>query len=301
MKTDLCERNDTMLEGRLLNYFLVVAREQNMTRAAAELHISQPALSAQIADLERQLGIKLFKRTNKSTLLTEDGVLFRARAQELIDLTNKIESEFTSGNGDISGDIYLGCGETYIMSHISAIFREIQKEYPNVHLHIYSGDAESVIERLDKGLLDIGLLLGPMMHEKYDYMSLGMYDSFGLLVPADCPLAEKDMISAKDLKKLPILAPNQVLSGAHELGGFDVSTLNAVGSYNLITNATYMVERGIGYAFCLADLVNTEGRNLKFIPLEEDVKIEAYIVTKKYAYFSKAAKLLLTRLREQYQ
>lgn len=290
-----------MLEGRLLNYFLVVAREQNMTRAAAELHISQPALSAQIADLERQLGIKLFKRTNKSTILTEDGILFRARAQELIDLTNKIEAEFTSGNGDISGDIYLGCGETYIMSHISTVFHEIQKEYPNIHLHIYSGDAESVIERLDKGLLDIGLLLGPMMHEKYDYLNLGMYDSFGLLVPADCPLAGKDMISAKDLKKLPILVPNQVLSGAHELGGFDVSALNAVGSYNLITNATYMVEQGIGYAFCLADLVNTEGRNLNFIPLEEDVKIEAYIVTKKYAYFSKAAKLLLTRLREKYQ
>lgn len=287
-----------MLEGRLLNYFLVVAREQNMTRAAAELHISQPALSAQIADLERQLGIKLFKRTNKSTLLTEDGVLFRARAQELIDLTNKIESEFTSGNGDIAGDIYLGCGETYIMSHISTIFREIQKEYPNIHLHIYSGDAEAVIERLDKSLLDIGLLLGPMFHEKYDYLSLGMYDYFGLLVPANSPLAEKDRIGLNDLKTLPILIPNQVSSGAHDLGNFDVSELNIVGSYNLITNATYMVEQGIGYAFCLADLVNTAGRNLKFLPLEEDVKIEAYIVTKKYAYFSKPAKFLLKRLKE---
>lgn len=287
-----------MLEGRLLNYFLVVAREQNMTRAAAELHISQPALSAQIADLERQLGIKLFKRTNKSTLLTEDGVLFRARAQELIDLTNKIESEFTSGNGDIAGDIYLGCGETYIMSHISTIFREIQKEYPNIHLHIYSGDAEAVMERLDKGLLDIGLLLGPMFHEKYDYLSLGMYDYFGLLVPANSPLAEKERIDLNALKTLPILVPNQVSSGAHDLGNFDVSELNIVGSYNLITNATYMVEQGIGYAFCLADLVNTAGRNLKFLPLEEEVKIEAYIVTKKYAYFSKPAKLLLKRLKE---
>ncbi len=290
-----------MLEGRLLTYFLVVAREQNMTRAAAQLHISQPALSAQIAGLERQLGIKLFKRTNKSTRLTEDGILFRARAQELIDLTNKIESEFTAGNGDISGDICLGCGETCIMSHISALFREIQKEYPDIRLHIYSGDAEGVIERLDKGLLDICLLLGPTIHEKYDYLRLGMYDSFGLLVPADCSLAGKDMISEKELKKFPVLVPNQVLSGAHDLGDFDVSTLNAVGSYNLITNATYMVEQGIGYAFCLADLVNTEGRNLKFIPFEEEVKIEAYIVTKKYAYFSKAAKLLLTRLREKYQ
>lgn len=287
-----------MLESRLLNYFLVVAREQNMTRAAAELHISQPALSAQIADLERQLGIKLFKRTNKSTLLTEDGILFRARAQELIDLTNRIESEFTSGNSDISGDIYLGCGETHIMSHISGVFREMQKEYPNIRLHIYSGDAEAVIERLDKGLLDFGLLLGPLFHEKYDYLRLGMYDSFGLLVPGDSPLAEKEAIPLEELKQLPVLVPNQVSSGAHDLDGFDAAALNAVGSYNLITNATYMVEQGIGYAFCLADLVNTAGRNLRFVPLEEDVRIEAYIVTKKYAYFSKAAKLLLKRLRE---
>lgn len=287
-----------MLEGRLLNYFLVVAREQNMTRAANQLHISQPTLSAQIAELERQLGIKLFKRTNKSTLLTEDGVLFRTRAQELIELMNKIESEFTTHTGDISGDIHIGCGETYIMSHLSRIFREIQKEYPDIHFHIYSGDAEAVLERLDKGLLDIGLLLGPLFHEKYDYMSLGMYDYFGLLVPNDSPIAEKTVISWEELKELPILITYQTATGAHNMGGFDVCSLNVVGSYNLATNVTYMVEEGLGYALTLANLVNTAGRNLKFIPIEPDVKIEAFIVTKKYSYFSKAARLLFSRLRE---
>lgn len=290
-----------MLEGRLLHYFLVVAREQNMTRAAAELHISQPALSAQIADLERQLGIKLFRRTNKSTILTEDGILFRARAQELIELTNKIESEFTSESGDIAGDIYLGCGETHIMSHISAVFREIQKEHPNIHLHIYSGDANFVLDRLDKGLLDIGLLLGPIFQEKYNYIGLGMYDSYGLLVPKNCPLALKETISFNELKEYPILIPSRASSGARDPGRYDLSSINAVGSYNLITNATYMVEQGIGYAFCLANLVNTEGRNLKFIPLEEDMKIEAHIVTKKYAYFSKPTKLLLKHLNERHR
>lgn len=287
-----------MLETRLLNYFLVVAREQNMTRAAAELHISQPTLSTQIAELERQLGIKLFKRTNKNTLLTEDGVLFRARVQELIDLTNKIESEFTSGESNISGDVYLGCGETYIMSYISSVFREIQQEYPDIHFHIYSGDAGAVIERLDKGLLDFGLLLGPHFNEKYDYISTGMYDRFGLLVPGDCSLAQKETISLDEIEKLPIIIPNQVASGAHDLGDFDISVLHTVGSYNLVTNATYMVEQGLGYAFCLDNLVNTQGRNLKFLPLEQDVKIEAYIVTKKYAYFSKAARVVLNRLKE---
>lgn len=288
-----------MLEGRLLHYFLVVAREQNMTRAAAELHISQPTLSAQIAELEKQLGIKLFKRTNKNTVLTEDGVLFRARAQELIDLTNKIEAEFTSEIGDVSGDVYLGCGETHIMAYISSIFREIQQEHPDVHFHIYSGDAGAVLERLDKGLLDIGLLLGPQLHENYDYIPLGMYDYFGLLAPADSELAKKESISLEELRKLPILVPQQVNSRAQNLGIFDPAIFHPVGSYNLITNATYMVEQGLGYAFALADLVNTEGRNLKFLPLDTEVKTEAYIVTKKYAYFSKPARLLLKRLREK--
>lgn len=287
-----------MLEGRLLNYFLVVAREQNMTKAAAELHISQPSLSAQIAELERQLGIKLFKRTNKSTLLTEDGILFRTRAQELIDLTEKIESEFSSDAADISGDIYFGCAETYVMSHVSAVFREVQKQYPNIHFHIYSGDAEAVRERLDKGLLDIGLLLSPYFHDKYDYMSLGMYDRFGLLVPKDCSLAQKETITMEEVKELPLLISAQTAAGTHDLGDFSTRDFHVIGTFNLITNAAYMVEQGIGYAFCIDNLLNTEGRNLKFIPIETDVTMEAFIVTKKYAYFSKAAKLLLNRLKE---
>ena len=288
-----------MLDGRLVEYFLVVAREQNMTKAAAELHVSQPALSAQIAALEKQLGIKLFKRTNKSTLLTEDGVLFRARAQELIDLTNKIESEFTSDTGNITGDIYLGCGETHIMASISEVMRDIQKEHPGVRFHIYSGDAEAVLERLDKGLLDAGLLLGPFFHEKYDYIDLGMCDRFGLLVPGDCSLAKRAVIALNEMGNLPILVPAQIAGGTHDLGGVDLSMIHAIGSYNLITNATYMVEQGLGYAFTLADLVNTEGRTLRFIPLDTEVKLEAFIVTKKYAYFSKAARLFIDRIRNR--
>lgn len=286
-----------MLDGRLVEYFLVVAREQNMTKAAAELHVSQPALSAQIAALEKQLGIKLFRRTNKSTLLTEDGVLFRSRAQELVDLTNKIESEFTSDTGTVTGDIYLGCGETHIMAYISEVMRDIRKEHPGIRFHIYSGDAEAVLERLDKGLLDAGLLLGPFFHEKYDYTDLGRHDSFGLLVPADCRLSERETISLAELSDLPILVPAQIAGGTHDLGGADLSNINAVGSYNLITNATYMVEQGLCYALSLDGLVNTEKRNLRFIPFETEVKLEAFIVTKKYAYLSKAAKLFIGRIR----
>lgn len=286
-----------MLEGRLLNYFLVVAREQNMTKAAAELHISQPSLSTQMAELERQLGIKLFKRTNKNTLLTEDGILFRSRAMELIDLSNKIEAEFSSISSDISGDIFLGCAETHIMSHVSAVFGDIRREHPNVRLNIYSGDVEAVRERLDKGLLDMGLLLGPRFHDKYEYASLGMYDYFGLLVPGVCPLAERASVSFDELTRLPVLISAQTLADAHDMTNFDAGKIQVAGTYNLITNAVYMVEQGLGYALALADLVNTEGRDLIFVPLEPEVKIEAFIVTKKYAYLSKAAKLLLSRLK----
>lgn len=285
-----------MLDVRLIHYFLVVAREQNMTRAAAELHISQPSLSAQIAELERRIGVKLFKRTNKSTLLTEDGILFRSRAQELIDLSEKIESEFTAGTGDVSGDIFFGCAETHIMSYISAVFRQMRLEYPEVRLHIYSGDAEAVRERLDKGLLDAGLLLGPTFHEKYDYRGLGLYDYFGLLVPRDCALAARGSISVNELTGLPILMSRQTASGSQNIIGLNPSAIHPVGSYNLATNVTYMVEQGLGYALCLDNLVNTEGRNLKFIPIDTEVKMEAFLVTKKYAYLSKAVRVFLKRL-----
>ncbi|MCQ2427081.1 MAG: LysR family transcriptional regulator [Clostridia bacterium] len=285
-----------MLDVRLIHYFLVVAREQNMTRAAAELHISQPSLSAQISELESRIGVKLFRRTNKNTLLTEDGILFRSRAQELLDLSDKIESEFTVGAGGVSGDIFLGCAETHIMSYISEVFRQMKLEYPDVRLHIYSGDAEAVRERLDKGLLDVGLLLGPAVHEKYDYIGLGMYDTFGLLVPRDCDLAERASISVGELSELPILMSRQTASGSQNIIGMNPAEIHTVGSYNLATNVTYMVEQGLGYALCIDNLVNTEGRNLRFIPIKPEVRLEAYIVTKKYAYLSKAVRVFLQRL-----
>lgn len=287
-----------MIENRVLNYFLAIAREQNMTKAASQLHISQSALSKQISDLENQLGIKLFTRTNKSTLLTDAGILFRIKAQEMIDLMNKVESEFSIEGGEVSGDIHLGCAETYIMEHISKIFKNIQMEYPNIRFHIYSGDAESILERLDKGLLDIGLLLGPVKHEKFNYKELELYDTFGILMPNDAPLALNDTVTFYDLQDMPIILSAQTARGLHNIPKFDniIQELNVVGTYNLISNATYMVEQGIGYAMCLDKLVNTKGRNLVFRPFSPEIKIDSYIVTKNYAYHSKAIKILLSRI-----
>lgn len=280
-----------MIENRVLNYFLVIAREQNMTKAAALLHISQSTLSKQMSDLEEQLKIKLFKRTNKNTLLTEDGMLFRTRAHEMIELMNKLESEFSNTDSSISGDVYIGCGETYIMQHICKILRHIQINYPNIRFNIFSGEAMTIQERIDKGLIDIGLLLGPIKDEKFYYEQLRLSDTFGLLVPNDCEYANRTCLKIDEIINLPMIIPSQ----SHDLEIIPKFT-RVVGTYNLITNATYMIEEGLGYVFCLDKLVNTEGRNFSFVKLDSDQSINAYITTKKYTYASKASRLVYNEI-----
>lgn len=280
-----------MIENRLLNYFLVVAREQNMTKAAVQLHITQSTLSKQISDLEKQLGIQLFKRTNKNTYLTEDGMRFRTKAQEMIELMNKMEAEFTYSDGNISGEVYIGCGETYIMRKICKILKRIQIEYPQIHFNLFSGESTTIYERLDKGLLDIGLLLGPIKEEKFIYQKLNLSDTFGLLVPTDSEIAKKEYVTIEEISSLPLIVPIQ----EHDTDLFPQFT-NKVGTYNLINNATYMLEERLGYVFCIDKLVNIEGRNIKFIPIKPTISIDSYITTKKYAYLSKAAKLVLDEI-----
>jgi DNA-binding transcriptional LysR family regulator len=302
MKRQLPKRGNPMIETRLLYYFLAIAREQSITKAAETLHITQPTLSKQMMELEAQLGRQLIIRGKKKVTLTEDGAYLRGQAQEMMNLMEKTESAFHGEEELVTGDIYMGCGETPAMEFITQIFRKIQTDYPHIHFHIHSGDADAVMERLDKGLLDIGLLLGPMQHEKYDYMSLGKRDIFGLLIPRDCPLAEKPAVSLDDLQDIPLIFPEQTYSGHQRLEWFgaDYDSLNIAATYNLIYNATFMVEQGIGYAFCLGNLVNTEGnRNLTFRPFSPPLTVDLFIVTKKYQTFSPAAKVFLNRLREE--
>ena len=293
-----------MIETRLLYYFLAIAREQSITKAAEALHITQPTLSKQMMELEAQLGKQLMIRGKKRITLTEEGAFLRSQAQELIDLLEKTESAFHSEEEFVSGDIYLGCGETPAMEFIVKIFEAILEDYPQIHIHLYSGDADAVMERLEKGLLDLGLLLGPIQHEKYDYLNLKRSDTYGLLVPGDCPLAQRESVTLDDLKSLPLIFPDQPYYGHQQLDWFgaDYDSLNIVATYNLIYNATFLVERGIGYALCLKDLVNLDGnRNLAFLPLVPALKVDLYIVTKKYQTFSPAAKIFMNRLMEALQ
>lgn len=290
-----------MIETRLLHYFLAIARERNITRAAETLHVTQSTLSKQMMDLEKQLGKQLFIRGKRQLTLTEEGEYLRNRAQEAMEILDSTESVFRTDQDILGGHVSIGCGETIAMDHVAGVLADLHARYPEVKLHIHSGDADTVLERLDKGLIDMGLLLGPLRQERYDYLNIHEKDVFGLLMPKDCELARQEVVNIDQLKSLPMIMAEQTFSGHQELEWFgsDYSVMNVVATYNLIYNATFMVEHGIGYALCLDRLVNTQGRNLAFRPITPELSVDLYIVTKKFQTLSPAAKVFLQMLMER--
>lgn len=288
-----------MIETRLLHYFLAVAREENITKAAQSLFVTQSTLSKQMMDLENQLGKQLFIRGKRKITLTEEGLFLRSRAREILELMENTENALHQDQQTLSGNVSIGCGETVAMDIIAGLLEAFHKQYPDVVLHTYSGDADAILERIDKGLADMGLLLGPIRQEKYEYLQLRQKDVYGLLMPKDCPLASQSSINIDQLKTLPIILPDQTFCGHQDLDWFgtDQSVFHVVATYNLIYNATYLVEHGIGYALSLDRLVNTKGRNLTFRPISPELSLDLYIVTKKYQSFSPAAKIFYEQLQ----
>lgn len=289
------------MELRVLRYFLAVAREENITAAAAKLHVTQPTLSKQLMDLEAELGKQLFIRGKRKIILTEEGMFLRKRAQEILDLTDKTKAAFYSEEDVVGGDISIGCGETNGMYLISLAIKQLHALYPNVRFHLYSGDDEIISERLDKGLLDFGLFVGMTNLTKYDYIRLPAVNHFGLLMRKDDPMTELEDITADILKKIPIICPRQVmlqndLSSWLEQG---LEELNVIGTYNLLYNASLLVENGVGYALCIDGLVNNN--QLCYRPLQQDNTAQLVFAWKKYQVFSKAAKQLLTILKNVIQ
>ena len=284
-----------MIETRLLHYFLAIAREQNITRAADTLHVTQSTLSKQMMDLETQLGKKLFIRGKRKITLTEEGNFLRNRGQQILELMDSTESAFKTDGELISGDINIACGETAAMDFITEIYCQLHERYPNVKLHIHSGDADTIRERLDKGLADIGLMIGVIKEEKYDYLNIHRNDVFGLLMPQDCLIAKEKIIPIETMKGLPLIFSEQTFLGHQNIDWFGVNyrELNIVATYNLIYNATFLVEKGVGYALCLDRLVNTSGRNLTFRRISPELSLELYLVTKKYQTFSPAVKVFI--------
>ena len=288
------------MELRVLRYFLAVAREESISRAAESLHLTQPTLSRQIMELEAELGIKLLNRgkKNRKVTLTDEGKLFRKRAEELVELADKMRSEFSVTEGPVSGDIYIGSGETEAMCLIAKAATELQKEYPHIRYHLFSGNAADVTERLDNGLLDFGILVGEADLTMYDHLPLPVTDVWGVLMRKDSPLAEKSSVSRKDLSAIPLILSQQSLS-SNELSGWyggAFAESNVVATYNLIYNAALMVASGFGYAVTLDKLVNGSSE-LCFRPLAPKLEARLSIVWKKHRGFSRATELFLQKLR----
>ena len=290
------------MDIRVLQYFLAVAREESITKAAETLRMTQPPLSRQLKDLEDELGKKLLIRGSKKVTLTEEGMLLRKRAEELFFLMEKTRAERASSRDNINGEVYIGGGETDAISLFAQTAGKLQEKYPLIHYHIYSGDAEIVTEKLDKGLIDFGLLVGPVDVSKYEYMRLPISDIWGVLMRKDSPLAEKETISAQDLWDKPLIVSHQTSISSDMMAWLqrDVSKLNIVMTYDLIFNASLFVKKGIGYAIALDKIINTTGDSeLCFRPLSPTLKAGLCIVWKKYQVFSKASKEFLRLLKTE--
>ncbi|MEH7491195.1 LysR family transcriptional regulator [Neobacillus niacini] len=295
------------MELRVLRYFLTVAREGSMTAAANFLHVTQPTLSRQLKDLEEELGKKLFIRSSHSIILTEEGMLLRNRAEEIVNMVDKLESEFSSMEETISGDIYIGGGETDAIRQIARVVKDLQLRYPNIRYHLYSGNEDDVTDRLDKGLLDFGILIQPADLSKYNYINIPAKDVWGVVMRKDSPLAFKDSIQAGDLLNVPLICSRQAMKQTFSKNEFadwfgeDFDKLNVVTTYNLAYNAAIMVDEGIGYAITLDKIVNTSSEsNLCFRPLEPRVESGLNIVWKKHQVFSAAADMFLKEMQVKF-
>lgn len=291
------------MEFRLLEYFLAVAREQNITAAAESLHISQPALSTQLKALETELGKQLLIRGVKGSrkvILTEEGMILRKRAEEMVSLMRRTKEEISGSNETISGNVFIGTGETETVRLFAQVAKKMQQKYPDIRYHISSGNAEHVLEYLDKGLIDFGLLFTEIDSQKYEAIPVPVKDTWGVLMRKDSPLAEKENICPEDLWDKPLIVSHQK--------GDDVylnqwlqrkeSELHIVATYNLLFNASLLVDEGLGYALCYDKLINTQGSSLCFRPFSPRLEARGFIIWKKYQVFSKAAKYFLQCLNE---
>ncbi len=290
------------MELRVLRYFLAVAREQSITAAAETLHITQPTLSKQLRELEEELGKKLFTRGNRKITLTEEGMFLRKRAQEIVELADKTEADFAAGVGSVSGDIFIGSGETGAVRYLGRTLYKMRSIYPGVRFHLFSGNGEDVSDRLDKGLIDFALFVGMTDLKKYDYLKLPYSHRWGLILRRDDPLAAHEAVTPEMLMNVPILCSRQALI-QNELSGWlgrPFDELNPAGTYNLIYNASIMVEEGLGCAVCIDKLLDTSGESaVCFRPFEPAIDAELFIAWKKYQFFSAAAGKFLEMLQQE--
>lgn len=277
------------MELRVLKYFLMVAREENITKAAALLHVTQPTLSRQLMQLEEELGVKLFHRSRHSIILTEDGMLLKRRAQELVSLSDKTIQELSHKDHMLSGEISIGCGEAKSMSFLSDHIRDFRQLHPLVQFNIHSAIADDIKERIERGILDMGLLMEPVDIGKYEFVRMPQKERWGILTRRDSVLAEKVSICPEDLIGIPLLMVRRELV-KNELAswfGDYYEQIQIASVYNLIVNAAAMVKSGVGAALCF-DLGIHYYDDLCFVPLTPVLETGSVLVWKKNQTMSKA-------------
>jgi len=290
------------MDIRVLRYFLVVAREESFSRAADALYLSQPTLSRQIREMEEELGVQLLTRTNRNVRLTQEGMRLRRRAQEIVDLMDKTKDEFAHREDEITGDIFIGCGETQAMRQIARVVIPLQREHPGIRFHLYIANADEVTEKLDRGLLDFGLMIEPFNMRQYESFPLPNEDTFGFLLRRDHPLARKAELTIADVEREPLLIPSQgsavSLNLPADIFGLEPARARIVCQYNLLFNAAIMVEEGMGIALCLDKLADTSERSgLAFRPLSPRRQYRFRFVWKKYQMLSPASELFLRAMK----
>lgn len=277
----------------------MVARGENITKAAKLLHITQPTLSRQLMQLEEELGARLFNRSNHRIILTEDGMLLKRRAQELISLADKTKREFIREENQLAGEISIGCGELSSVSCLSSLIASFREAYPQVRYELFSGNVDNVKDRMERGLLDIGLFSEPAEISKYEFIRMPVKETWGILVRGDSPLAAKEAVRPEDLAEVPLLTAKRELVQNELVNWFgDYSErMEIIMTYNLLYNAAMMVKQGIGAALCLK--LENQFENLCFVPLSPQLELGSVLAWKKNQVFSPAASAFIRHVKRQ--
>lgn len=277
------------MELRVLNYFLAIAREENFTKAAQQLHITQPTLSRQIARLEEELGVELFVRSNHNIILTEDGMILKRRAQEMLALADKTKQDFLHKDEKLEGVISIGSGEFLSTRCLTDCIARFRKKHPLVRYEFYSGNAGNIREQIERGLLDIGLMSEPIDIRKYEFISMPVKEEWGAFVREDSPLIDKDFIEPQDLIGIPLILPlgDFAESCIGKWFGEFISQIDVIAKGNLLYNEAMMAQSNIGAVIGIR--LNSEYDQLRFIPLNPALKIDTALAWKKEQIFSAAA------------
>jgi Transcriptional regulator len=287
------------MEIRVLRYFLTVVREESITKAADVLHITQPTLSRQLTQMEEEVGAKLFERGSRKITLTNEGILLRRRAEEIIQLVEKTEEELAEQDEQVEGKITIGSGEIASVQLLPNLFRTFREKYPRVSFDIFTATADLVKEHMDKGLIDIGLLLEPVDIQRYDFIRLNMKENWVVLMCPDAPLAQKDSITAADLSNQPLILPRRmnVRSELASWFGDYYEKLNVIFTSNLSTNSAVMVNDGLAYSLVIEGVAYWDPSKITYRPLSPPLTATSVLAWKRGQPFSLAATKFINHIK----